>query len=210
MHCSSLGLLPFLNINLTLFIPGRVIAFAIGAFRYKPGGVAVRTSSGLVLARTYATNSVVGTDVSYVAVSLAVVASYYARRPVVQSILGDPEVPDSARLDGLVYMVRRRKFNDNRGCLLARRRTDEPADMCNLAGIIPHIAVVDHELLGDPLTVRLIFQRAQGLARYVRSNHLLCWEDNPRRITKPADPSVPVDARDFRLLGAAEEEPQVT
>ncbi|KAE8155518.1 hypothetical protein BDV40DRAFT_119012 [Aspergillus tamarii] len=210
MQRSSLGLLPLLNVHLALLKPGRVIAFAVGAFRHKPGGVAVRTSSGLVLARTRATNSVVGTDVSYMTVSLAVVTSYYARRPVVQSILGGPEVPDSARLDGFVCMVRRREFNDNRECLLARRRTDEPADMCNLAGITPRVAVVGHELLGDPLTVRLVFQWAQGLARHVRGDHPPCWKDGPRRITESADPIVPVGARDFRLLGAAEKEPQVT
>ena len=209
MQYLFLGLFLFLNINLILFILDCVIVFAIGIFQHKPGSVAVQTSSDLVLACTHATNSIVETDIFYVAVSLAVVALYYARRPVVQNILGGPEVPDSACLDSFVCIVQRRKFNDNRGCLLARRRTDKPADMCNLAEIILCIAVVGHELLGDPLTVRLIFQRAQGLARHVRSDHPLCWEDNPRRVTKPADPSVPVDARDFRLFGAAEEEPQI-
>ena len=174
MQHLSLGLFLFLNINLTLFIPDRVVAFAIGAFRYKPGNVAVRTSSGLVLARTRAIDGVVGTDVSYIAVSLAVVALYYARHPVVQSILGDPEIPDSTCLNGLVCIMRCRKFNNNQGCLLARRRTDKPADMCNLAGITLYMAVVGHEFLGDPLTVCLIFQRAQGLARYVRSDHPPC------------------------------------
>ena len=150
------------------------------------------------------------TDVFYIAVSLAVVVLYYARCPVVQSILGGPEIPDSVYLDGLVYIVRCRKFNNNRECFLIRQRTDKPADIYNLAEIILRVAVVGHELLGNPLTVCFIFQRVQSLARYIRSDYPLYWEDDPRRVTKPADPSVPVNTRDFRLLGAAEEEPQIT
>ena len=135
-----------------------MVVFAIDIFRYKSGNIAVRTSSGLVLACIYIINSIVRTDISYIAVFLAVVVLYYARCPVVQNILGNPEIPDSACLDGLVCIIQCCKFNNNRGCLLARQRTDKPADIYNLAEITLYIAVVDHELLDNLLTVCFIFQ----------------------------------------------------
>ena len=113
------------------------------------------------------------TDVSYIVVSLAVVVLYYARRPVIQSILRDPEIPDNIYLDSLVYIVQCRKFNDNQGYFLTRQRTDEPADIYNLAEITLRVVVVGHELLGDPLTVCFIFQQIQSLARYICSDYPL-------------------------------------
>lgn len=49
--------------------------------------------------------------------------------------------------------------------------SEEPAHVCDLAGLTPRVTVVGHEFLSDPLAVRVIGQRAQGLARHVSGDH---------------------------------------
>lgn len=68
------------------------------------------------------------------------------------------------------------------------------------------MAVVGHELLGDPFSVHFISQRPQGIARHIGGDHPPRGKGDSRRLAEAADPSVPMRARDLRFLGAAEEE----